>query len=55
MRIRPGGAGEDGLLKRSKDGSCEMLDPELTVVDGPYAHRKFWQNFVLEARVPAMP
>ena len=21
-RIRPGGAGEGGLLKRSKDGSC---------------------------------
>jgi hypothetical protein len=48
MRIRPGGAGEDSLLKRSKDGSCEMLDVEFVVVDGPYAKRKFWANLVLE-------
>ena len=26
LTIRPGGAGEGGLLKRSKDGGCEMLD-----------------------------
>ena len=52
MRIRRGGAGEDGLLKRSKDGRCEMLDPRFVVVDGPYAHRKFWQNFVLEGTSP---
>jgi hypothetical protein len=48
MRIRPGGAGEDGLLKRSAKGDCEMLDCEFVLVDGPYARRKFWTNLVLE-------
>ena len=47
LRIRPGGVGEDKLLKRSKDGGCEMLDLEFVVVDGPYARRKFWSNSVL--------
>jgi len=45
--IRPGNAGEGGLLKRSKDGGCEMLDLEFTIVDGPFKGRKFWQNMVL--------
>jgi hypothetical protein len=45
--IRPGNAGEGGLLKRSKDGGCEMLDLEFIIVDGPFKGRKFWQNMVL--------
>src|SRR5262249_42362908 len=45
--LRPGGAGEDGLLKRSKDGSCEMLDVEFTLVDGLYKNRTFWNYFVV--------
>ena len=45
--LRPGGAGEGGLLKRSKDGGCEMLDVEYVVVDGTHARRKFWGNMVL--------
>jgi hypothetical protein len=45
--IRAGGAGEEGLLKRSKDGSCEMLDFEFTVLDGPYKGRKFWTYLIL--------
>ena len=36
IHIRPGNVGEDGMLKRSKEGDCEMLDLELTVLDGPY-------------------
>jgi hypothetical protein len=48
MRIRPGGAGEDGMLKRSKEGDCEMLDCEFVLIDGPYARRRFWGNLVLE-------
>jgi hypothetical protein len=48
IKIRPGNAGESGLLKRSKDGGCEMLDIEYTVVDGEYARRKFWANMILE-------
>jgi hypothetical protein len=47
MTVRHGGAGEDGILKRSKDGGCEYLDCELTVVEGEYARRKFWERFVL--------
>lgn len=47
MLIRAGGVGEDNLLKRSKDGGCEMLDCEFVLVDGPYSRRKFWMNFVL--------
>ena len=44
VTIRPGGAGEGGLLKRSKDGGCEMIDAEFVVVDGPHAKRKLWEN-----------
>jgi hypothetical protein len=47
LRIRPGNAGEGGLLKRSKDGACEMLDVEFVVVDGPHTKRKFWENMIL--------
>jgi hypothetical protein len=47
IHLRPGGAGEGGLLKRSKDGSCEMLDVEFIVVDGLYKSRKFWEYFVV--------
>jgi hypothetical protein len=47
LHLRPGGAGEGGLLKRSKDGGCEMLDCEFTVADGIYKGRKFWEYFVV--------
>ena len=52
MRIRPGNAGEGGLLKRTKEGDAEMLDCEFVVVDGQYAKRKFWDNFLLEGTTP---
>jgi hypothetical protein len=47
IHIRSGGVGEDGMCKRSVGGDCEMLDFELTVVDGPYQARKFWHNLLL--------
>ena len=47
LKIRPGGAGEGGLLKRSAKGDCEMLDLEFAVVDGPYVRRKFWEYLIL--------
>jgi hypothetical protein len=47
LKIRAGGAGEGGLLKRSKSGDCEMLDLEFVVVDGPHARRKFWEYLIL--------
>src|SRR5215831_6723831 len=52
MRIRPGGVGEDELLKRTREGDAEMLDCEFVVVDGEYAKRKFWDNFILEGTTP---
>jgi hypothetical protein len=48
LLIKPGNVGEDGMLTRSKDGGCEMLVCECTVVDGPHAKRKFWPNLILE-------
>ena len=48
LHIQGGGAGEDGMLKRSKDGRCEMLALEFVVVDGEFAKRKFWENWIIE-------
>jgi hypothetical protein len=42
LKVRPGGAGEGGWLRRSKGGDSEALDCEFLVTDGPYAKRKFW-------------
>jgi hypothetical protein len=52
MTIRPGGVDgatpmDGGLLKASQSSDARMLDCEFTVVEGPYARRKFWQNFTV--------
>ena len=47
LHLRHGGSGEDGVLKRSKLGDCEMLDIEFTILDGKYIGRKFWQLMVI--------
>jgi hypothetical protein len=47
LTVRPGGAGDDGWLRRSKDGASEMLDCEMTVVDGQFAKRKIFQNYTV--------
>jgi hypothetical protein len=47
MNIRPGGAGEGGLLARTKKGDAEKIDAEFTVVEGPYTKRKFWDNMIV--------
>jgi hypothetical protein len=52
LTIRPGGAGDDGWLKRSGDGKSEGIDAEFTVVDGPFAKRKFWQRYTLSGTTP---
>ena len=52
VTIRPGGAGEDGWLKRSKDGRSEALDCEFTVLDGEHAKRKFWALLTLNGSTP---
>src|SRR5215472_140359 len=48
LHIRPGGVGEDGMLKRSARGDCEMLDCELIIADGLYKGRKYWEYWVME-------
>jgi hypothetical protein len=48
LNIRPGDAGEDGLLKRSKTGGAEGLDCELVVIGGEYDKRKFWDWMTVE-------
>lgn len=48
MTVRPGNAGEGGWLKRSKTGDSMAMDCEFTVVDGPFAKRKFWSLFTVE-------
>jgi hypothetical protein len=48
MHIRPGHAGPDGLLKRSKNGEAEGIDAEFIVVEGEYAKRKLW-SFMITA------
>lgn len=48
MTVRPGSAGEGGWLKRSKAGDSSAMDCEFTVVDGPFAKRKFWSLFTVE-------
>jgi hypothetical protein len=40
-------AGEDGLLKRAKNGQAEGLDCQFIVVEGPHAKRKFFGFLVL--------
>ena len=52
LSIRPGGADgatpmDKGLLKASATGDAKMLDCEMTVVEGPFARRKLWQNYTV--------
>ena len=41
MRVKPGGAGPDGWLTRSKDGTSEHLNCELTVIGRDYDQGKY--------------
>ena len=54
MTIRPGGIDgpteiDKGLLKSSNSPGSDVLslDCEFTVVEGPFAKRKFWQTFTV--------
>jgi hypothetical protein len=47
MHIREGNAGDDGLLKRSKNGEAEGLDCEFTVTAGVHVKRKLFGFMVL--------
>lgn len=45
--LRPGGNGDEGLLKNSNDGSCQMLDFEFTIQGGDFDRRKIWNMYVV--------
>ena len=54
IHIRPGGASlagmdptDTGLFKNSDKSDAVMIDCEFTVLVGPYAHRKWWENMVV--------
>jgi hypothetical protein len=54
MTVRPGGVDgygerDKGLLKASNVPGSDVLslDCEFTVIEGPYARRKFWQTFTV--------
>jgi hypothetical protein len=46
MKVRPGGAGDGGMLTQSKRSPWQYLDCEFTVVGGRYDKRKIWQNMM---------
>lgn len=46
--IRPGNAGPGGWLTPSKSSDALYLNFELTVLNGPHARRKVWQNVTLD-------
>jgi hypothetical protein len=53
MSIRKGGANgasplDAGLLLASEKSNAKMLDCEFLVIEGPFARRKFWRNFVVD-------
>ncbi len=50
IKVRPGGAGEGGWLKTSKNGDKRMLDLEMTVTQGEFAKRKLWELMTVEAQ-----
>lgn len=41
LTIRPGGAGDGGMMKTGPSGL--MFDAEFTITEGPYAKRKIWK------------
>lgn len=46
VKVRPGGVGPGGYLKRNNAGDAEMLDLEFTVDGGEFDRRKLWSNYV---------
>lgn len=52
LTVRPGGTNgavpmDAKLLKASERSDALLLNCEMTLMDGPYARRKFWQNFTV--------
>lgn len=45
--LRPGRSGQGGWTTHSNTSDVEYLNFEFTVLEGPYANRKFWQNMTI--------
>lgn len=45
--LRPGRAGPGGWATKSNSTDAEYLNFEFTVIEGPFANRKFWQNMTI--------
>ena len=41
ITLKPGGFGDDDLLKRSKSGALDMIEMELEIAEGEYARVRF--------------
>ena len=52
LTVRPGSAGPDGWMKRSKDGASLGLDCEFTVIAGEYTKKKIWGLFTMSGTTP---
>jgi hypothetical protein len=46
IELRPGGSGDDGMLKIAKNMATEMLDLKFVVSQGAYAGKRFFENWV---------
>lgn len=55
MTVRPGGVGDGGFLRQSMSSPAQMLDCEFTILDGPFARRKFWHMFVVAGSEKGAP
>jgi hypothetical protein len=50
MTVKPGGAGDDGMLTAAKDGNSEHLNCEFTVLDGEHAKRKIFTRLTVTGK-----
>jgi hypothetical protein len=50
MNIKPGNVGDGGWATPSKNGESVLLKCEFMVVDGQFAKRKFWKDFIIDGK-----
>lgn len=48
LHIKPGGEGEEGLLTQSQKSDAVYLMAEMTILQGPYATRRLWDNIGID-------
>lgn len=55
ITLRPGGAGDDGVLKLAKNMATEMLDLKFDIVSGAYNGKRFFENWVTGSQSENVP